>query len=269
MAETPETPGTPESAQPEAAKPTKLEKLDALRKSEPKRRIPRFIVVTMIGGAVCGTLMGIATAVVFKAYKMPAGSMWPTVVARETVLANRYAKPDRAAIVVFRYPEQRTQLFAKRIVGLPGDRISVHKDGELSINGWRVPRCNVGRAWFRSDDPSDTEKHQGMLAVEFLGTATYLVFEDEIVPGTIGEGMEWKVPAGEYFVLGDNRNNSHDSRAWFGGKGGGVPTSDVVGSVYGRTEVRLPKGEGTDGLAPGLATCLSQRPAQTEPPRPQ
>lgn len=227
----------------------------------PKRRVG-WITRILIGGGGLGTAMGIGLALVFAPFKVPSGSMWPTLKTGERVIVNKAAKqPFRGVFVVFRYPEKRDQLFAKRIVGLPGDVIMV-RDGAVTINDWNVPRCQVGRASY-SDEES---KHEGMLFVEFLGTATYLVFEEK---ASWAGGLQgpYTVKPNEFFVLGDNRNNSHDSRMWFGGQGGGVVFGDCIGRIVGYEEVRLPGG--AEDLAPALAACLAKRPAETDPPPPK
>jgi signal peptidase I len=227
-----------------------------------KRRSMGWIPRLLIGGGGLGIVMGAALAAVFAPYKVPSGSMWPTVQLGEHILVTRIAKqPFRGVFVVFHYPEHRADLFAKRIIGLAGDEITV-TDGKITINGWPVPRCEVGRASFTIAG----EKHEGKLAVEFLGTATYLVF-DETMGFDAGVQGPYRVAPGEYFVMGDNRNNSHDSRMWRGGAGGGVPSSDTLGRVVGHETIELPKG--AEDLAPALAACLAKRPTETDPPAPK
>ena len=236
----------------------------------PKNEIfVRWVVGVILAGCVVGAASGIALAVVFGSYKIPAGSMWPTLAMGDHVFANKMVKEaERGALVVFPLPENRKSTFVKRIVGMPGDELVITR-GELAINGWKVPRCNVGPGWYRdASEPTPDTKHEGMIAVEFLGKAAYLVFDDQAAPAPDLQGP-YLVKAGEYFVMGDNRRNSHDSRTWFAGAGGGVPLGDTVGRVHGHDTPELRNQEGLAGLAPALEACLAKRPTDTTPPPPK
>ena len=214
----------------------------------------------LIGGGSLGTVMGIGLGLVFPMHRVLSGSMWPTLQAGERIFTARVAKqPFRGVILAFHHPEHREQVFAKRVVGLPGDVVATI-GGELSINGWKVPRCTVGRA----EMGGASAKHEGMLSVEWLGLASYVVFEEKT---SLIEPGKWTVAPGQYFVLGDNRDNGEDSRQWFGGAGGGVPVGETRGRIVGHEGAELPKG--AEDLAPALAACLAKRPAQTDPPPPK
>jgi len=213
--------------------------------------------------------------------------------------------PARADVMVFKFPERKEDDFIKRVIALPGDKLEV-LDGRPIINDWLVPHCYVGRL-------SPKFGAAGELYVEYLGDKSYLtMFESkptvracqhkrdcagtkECVAGRCGRrqgpypSRGKRIAKDEVWVLGDNRNNSHDSRSWRDGLGGGVPLENIKGramfvwlswhpggdfafsrlftSVMGPP--RLPKGIPAS-LLKSLNKCLQQRPpvAKTTPPKP-
>ena len=238
----------------------------------PRLRLPRparWFKRLLLAGAVVGAGLGAVASARYLTVVAPSASMWPTIRVGERLYARRGdAAPERGTMVVFRYPERPDQLFVKRAIGVAGDVVAVTK-GQVTINGWSIPRCVVGKISYA--DPGATgdsgAKHEGTLAVEWLGSATYLVFDETTGAGPTGDGGRWTVAAGEYFVLGDNRNNSHDSRAWFAGAGGGVPLANTRGRVHARAAIEIPPiVDNARELAGALRDCLALKPAVTSPP---
>ena len=237
-------------------------------------------------------------AFVIEAFKIPSGSMIPTLMVGDHIFVNKFSygpaipythsrvwtsmPPGRGDVMVFAFPEKPDQDFIKRVIALPGDKLEA-KNGHPIINGWEVPSCKVG-PWTYQDTDS-IQRHEGDLFVEYLGDESYLTFYDR----ASGVFPEFQGPyfakAGEVWVMGDNRNNSHDSRMWWGGQGGGVPFDNIRGRalfvwlsvsdngldlsregtpVMGRP--RLPPAAAS--LQPQLEQCLKGRPSVTSPPPP-
>ncbi|HEY9118240.1 MAG TPA: signal peptidase I [Marinobacter sp.] len=162
-------------------------------------------------------------------FQIPSGSMLPTLEVGDFILVNKYAyglrlpvagtkilevdNPERGDVIVFRYPEDGSTNYIKRVVGLPGDRIR-YQDRQLYINGDKVDSRFVARL-----PPVELWR-------ETLGDTEHDLFLTLGRTGRAGEG-EWLVPEGEYFVMGDNRDNSNDSRYW-----GTVPDEMVVGKAF-------------------------------------
>ena len=166
-------------------------------------------------------------------FKIPSSSMVPTLEVGDYLFVTRYdygfripltdiqiaaKKAHRGDIVVFDYPGDRSIDYIKRIVGLPGDKV-VYKDNSLYINGKKMPLHKKGeRAYFMGDGSMDVSG----LYDEALFDVTHEVLRKAY---SIKDGA-WTVPEGHYMVLGDNRNNSRDSRFW-----GFVPQSYLVGKA--------------------------------------
>lgn len=237
------------------------------------------VVGLVIGGLVLAQVTAmVLRALVMEAFKVPAGSMMPTLTDGDHFFVDKMALRKRAAqrgeLVVFEYPENPKQDFVKRAIATGGDKLEV-RNGAVVINGWEVPRCEVG-TW-SYEERFDGTRHSGKLFVEWLDDAGYYVFLDDAPLASDYQGPYFVKP-GETYVLGDNRNNSHDSRMWFGGVGGGVPRDHLKGVArmlwLSPTPGRAGSDLGTLGplpspeLADGVKRCVAARPprAKTSPP---
>ncbi|HTN33475.1 MAG TPA: signal peptidase I [Marinobacter sp.] len=162
-------------------------------------------------------------------FQIPSGSMLPTLEVGDFILVNKYAyglrlpvlgtkilevgDPERGDIMVFRYPKDGETNYIKRVVGVPGDKIR-YRDKQLFINGEKVSTSFVARL-----PPVELRR-------EKLGDVEHDIFLTLGRTGNGGEG-EWVVPADNYFMMGDNRDNSNDSRYW-----GMVPDEMIVGKAF-------------------------------------
>jgi signal peptidase I len=234
-----------------------------MARDEPRARSgsERFLrpLLALAGLAVVAVVA--LRVVAFSVYKVPAGSMLPTIEVGRALLVNKLAKtPKRGHVIVFGYPEHPEQDFVKRVIALDGDRLEI-KNGRPFVNGWEVPSCKLGPYGYADD--YDGTAHAGEIWVEFLGDASYLTFYEAGAMAVTAQGP-WVAKSGEAWVLGDNRNNSHDSRMWFGGIGGGVPRELVRGTPLGLDAPALPKS--AIALQPALDACMKARP-NADPPR--
>lgn len=247
-------------------------------------------------------------AFVVEAFKIPSGSMLPTLQISDHIFVNKFTygptipfsnqrllsslPPARGDVVVFEFPDENKlnprENFIKRAIALPGDILET-RGGHPIINGWEVPSCRVGTYVV---DESSGYPQSGELFVEYLGDYSYLTLYEHFNPEEADrrEGP-YHVAKDEFWVLGDNRNSSSDSRRWRNGKGAGVPYPNVKGralfvwlsfndkgsdlwgvtwdrlftSVMGKP--RLPK-EAPAALTKEIERCLAERPTNTTPPAP-
>jgi signal peptidase I len=191
----------------------------------------------------------------FEPFRIPSGSMKPTLQIGDLILVNKYqygvripvwnhtlielGHPRRGDVIVFRYPHQPTQDYIKRVVGLPGDTVDVH-DRKVTINGTEVAMSPVESYFDYERDSGRVQSFKQV--VEHLGSVDHrAIFREGM--GTDAHpaaqhtnrdacvysagGVTCTVPPDSYFVMGDNRDNSEDSRFW-----GFVPDRNVVGRAF-------------------------------------
>jgi len=231
---------------------------DEAAAGETKKAAPYTGPRSYLPFVVVGTAIAIATTLVVArnflagSYKVPSSSMVPTITNGEHILVNRTDKAaGRGKVIVFRSPEHPEQEFVKRIVGMPGDVVAVKDGTTLVVNGKATPSCTVG-AWKLVE--ADGSSHEGDLVVESLDGTRYLVFHERGLGAGLPAGP-WTVKPGESFVMGDNRANSHDSRMWFMGQGGGVPNESILGTVRPQGAIGLPLG--AESLKEKLKACVA------------
>ena len=209
-------------------------------------------------------------AAVLDAFVIPTSSMEPTVLSGDRIFADKRSRTPRyGEVVVFDSPEHPELLLVKRVIAMPGDTLEV-RNGRPFVDGWPVPSCALGTVTLGGST--------GALEIEFLGDASYLVFYDS-TPSPMHAGPLYAAKDG-VLVLGDNRNNSADSRAWSGGRDGNVHASALRGRalfVWARTSPDDDARFGIDLATPLLPTaltavrpeldeCLASRPRVTLPP---
>jgi signal peptidase I len=245
-----------------------------------QRRGSLPFVAVVVGAAVAALVV---RGFLFQPYRVIGGSMLPTLEPGDQLGVNRTGRrlgraPRRGDIVGFEKTiDGRVEGLVKRVIGLPGDRVAM-RGGHPIINDWPVPSCDAGRYYYLG--PGGGVRASGRLAVEFLEDRVYLTTLTAASPPF----DHYDVRPGEVFVVGDNRNESRDSRAWNDGRGAGLPLSSIVGVAVlhlgtmtrdGRPklgpvrslELRLGL-EGLDRgeLEAGIARCVAARPALTTPP---
>jgi signal peptidase I len=190
----------------------------------------------------------------FEPFKIPSGSMVPSLRVGDFILVNKFTygvrlpvinqkilavnSPQRSDVMVFRYPENPSKDFIKRVVGLPGDTIS-YKDKRLTINGQLIAQEKTG---LFTDVDERMNMRQFETYSEKLADKPHMLMVDPRAPSiNLGgvrefpnknncayndEGMTCKVPQGHYFMMGDSRDNSDDGRYW-----GFVPEQNIVGKA--------------------------------------
>jgi signal peptidase I len=188
----------------------------------------------------------------FEPFKIPTASMVPTLLVGDLILVNKFTygvrlpilnqkiidvnQPQRGDVMVFKYPKDMSQDYIKRVIGVPGDKI-VYENKKLTVNGQVI-------SYVQMDDYLDDEKpvyHKQYMEnltgkqhriLNFENTLTYNRDSVENFPNHEAceysqEKFSCTVPAGNYFMMGDNRDNSQDSRYW-----GFVPDKNIVGKAF-------------------------------------
>lgn len=174
-------------------------------------------------------------------FRIPSGSMMPTLLIGDFILVNKFSygirlpivntkifevgEPQRGDVMVFRYPEDPSTPFIKRVIGLPGDTIEYHNINKMIyVNGELVKQEPIGIYQGVGKGSNMTGRKKQL---EFLpGVEHEILLDNNIIPPN-KIIQQWVVPPHQYFVLGDNRDNSRDSRFW-----GFVPEENLVGKAF-------------------------------------
>ncbi|QGW65666.1 signal peptidase I [Lysobacter soli] len=172
-------------------------------------------------------------------FRIPSNSMMPTLLTGDFILVNKFTyglrlpinnhkvigigEPQRGDVVVFRPPHHPDQDWIKRVVGLPGDRVGYH-DNQVSVNGKALAYAPIGVFQGKGNGTEMTGAEE--LQEDLLGRQHHVLERTNLPFIDQGEG-DWIVPPGHYFVMGDNRDNSEDSRYW-----GFLPEQNLRGKAF-------------------------------------
>jgi signal peptidase I len=188
-------------------------------------------------------IAGVVRTFLFQPFNIPSGSMIPTLLVGDYLFVSKFSygysryafpfgmgffsgrifgsEPDRGDVAVFRHPPTNQDDFIKRLVGMPGDRIQVI-NGHLHINGDPVTRRRIEDhvSW----DFQGSVRRVPQFEETLPNGRTYVVREGQSDRGPADNTGEFVVPPGNYFAMGDNRDDSNDSRSW-----GFVPRENLIG----------------------------------------
>ena len=187
----------------------------------------------------------------FEPFKIPSGSMIPTLLVGDLILVNKFTygirlpvihtritegnRPQPGDVMVFRYPPQPSLDYIKRVIGVPGDEVA-YLNKRLTINGTPVKTTALpdfleqdAMRYFKQFEEQVGSKPHGMLnnpdVPAFVQGASNFAYRENCRYSV--EGVVCTVPRGHYFMMGDNRDNSLDSRYW-----GFVPEENIVGKAF-------------------------------------
>jgi signal peptidase I len=168
-------------------------------------------------------------------FRIPSGSMLPTLLIGDYILVNKYqygirlpitkyklvdiSNPERGDVVVFRYPGNEKINFIKRVIGIPGDIVK-YEDKDLYVNNIKYKKIEKNEHKYLNDFFREEMK----IFSESNKTKSYDILNDNMSPTN---DDIFTVPEGKYFVMGDNRDHSSDSRYW-----GFVPNENLVGKAF-------------------------------------
>jgi len=166
-------------------------------------------------------------------FRIPSGSMIPSLYIGDFILVNKFSygvrmpvfnkvlfeidKPERGDVAVFKYPRDPSVDYIKRVIGIPGDHIAYYNK-ILYVNGKEIHRKRIGDYSGPGEVNPAKEYSENLMGVEHNLL---------LIPGRPGLDAEYIVPDGHYFMMGDNRDNSNDSRYW-----GVVPEKYLVGKAF-------------------------------------
>ena len=176
-----------------------------------------------LGGLVVHGLVGLVFVRIFwlEPYRVPAASMVPALMVGEYFLVDkRVDDVARGDVVIFEFPQDRRLDYVKRVIGLPGEQIEL-RDGVVYIDGSPLERTLVDEIGWHDDRCT---AHRADRLEERAGDKSWKVLQSKTMPSYLGDYGPQQIPADHYFMLGDNRDNSADSRIW-----GTVPADHLVG----------------------------------------